>query len=134
MKKLIAIAFAAASLASFGAFSTAEFAAIPAIAPVSVSAGSTNSVVIANSGIKGVSEVFVTANAAANRTSLDVALYATNAVSGGWSLIASGSSASTNAAIVRVPFPGEYATKFLKVCVGSVGANSIVSSTVLTTK
>ena len=86
------------TIAAAVAFAALEFGSartIPVLAPVSISAGSTNSTAVAVDSLKGTSELIVYANAQANRTALNVSLYTTNLVESGWSLISTATSTDT---------------------------------------
>jgi len=133
MKKLALFAMLAACAVS--AFAALEFSgarAVPVIAPASISSGATNTAAVAISSMKGVSEVIVYATAAANRTALNVSLWTTNTVDGGWTLYADTSTTNRTATIVRLPFDGQYVPRDVKVGVGSIGASSTASAFILT--
>lgn len=133
MKKLALLAIVAAFAAS--AFAALEFSsarAVPVLAPQYVSSGATNSAAIVVRGFKGTSELIVYATDAAQRTALDVCLWATNRAEGGWTPYAVGKFTATNNCLGRLTFPGEYLPQDVKVTVGSIGAASTVSAFILT--
>ncbi len=132
MKKALLIAAAFAVAAAFAAFDFGAARAIPVVNPgTTVNSGATNSTVLALGGLKGIPEVFVAANGNASRTALNVTLWATNAIEGGWTAYAA-STFPTNAGVYRLAFPGEYLPKDAKLTIGSIGAASSVSAFILT--
>ena len=131
MKKLLA--FSAALAIAFAASAALDFSAAKAVF-VKESAGSfsgTNHTVFAASGLKGNAEVFVLSRAVYGRTSLDLSLWTTNTVDGGWSLLAEKSYTSTNAGVFRLSFPAEYLTSPARLSIGSMGAASTVGAFIL---
>lgn len=132
MKKVALFGILAAFAAT--AFAALEFSAaraIPVLEPQSVSSGATNAAAVVVHGLKGTSEVVVYANAQTNRTALNVTLWTTNAVDGGWSIVAEGSTTNKAATIVRVPFAGQDVASDVKVGVGSIGGASTASAFIL---
>lgn len=132
MKKL----FLAVALVSAAAFAALDFGAartVPVLpSATSVGSGATNETVLALGGLRGVPELFVVSAGSYGRTALNVTLWATNAMEGGWTPYVVGSFAATNAGVFRVAFPGEFLTKDAKVTIGSVGAASSVTAFILT--
>ena len=87
MKKFAIIAAAlAVTFATFAALDFQNARAIPALAPQTISAGTTNEVALAVAGLRGQGEVIVTATGSPSRTALDVTLWATNRTEGGWTV------------------------------------------------
>ena len=129
MRKFAIFAAAlAVAFATFAAFDFQSAKAIPALAPQTISAGATNEAALVVSGLRGQGEVIVTATGDANRTALDVTLWATNRSDGGWTVYAAQTFAATNAGVYRVSFPGEGLPGDIKVGVGSIGAATDVSA------
>lgn len=131
MKKTLLLAAMIAAAAAFAAFDFNGTTAVPVLAPTSISSGATNTATLVKSPWIGRGEIFVSASAA-NRTALNVTLWATNTVSGGWTEYASGTFTETNAIVARVPFPGEYLPKDVRVTIGSIGASSTCAAFILT--
>ena len=129
MKKFAIFAAAlAVAFATFAAFDLQPARATAALAPQTVSAGTTNEAALVVAGLKGNGELLVADAGAAGRTSLDLTLWATNRAEGGWTVYATRSITATNAAVHRVTFPGEYLPQYIKVGVGSIGAATDVSA------
>ena len=124
MKKLaiFAAAAVAATFAALAAFDVSGARAIPALAPQTVTAGTTNEAALVVSGLRGTGALYVSATGDPSRTALDVTLWATNRTDGGWTVYAAQTFANTNAGVYSVTFPGEYLPQALKVSVGSIGA------------
>ena len=123
--------FTVIAAATFAAFDFGAARAIPVIQPgTSVNSGATNTAVLALGGLKGNPEVFVAANGNLGRT-LNVTLWATNSIEGGWTEYAK-TAFPSNAGVYRLAFPGEYLPKDVKLTVGSIGAASAVSAFILT--
>ena len=132
MKKVLAVAAAFAASAAFAALDFSAARSLLVLAPgTTVSSGATNTVAVAARGLKGNAALFVPSAAAPGRTSLDLSVWTTNTVSGGWSLFAARSVTATNAGVYRLSFPAEYLTRPAQVRVGSVGAASAVSAFIL---
>jgi hypothetical protein len=132
MRKTAIFAVAlAATLAAFAAFDLTPARATPALAPQTVSAGATNESALAVHGMKGIAALYVADAGAHGRTALDVTLWATNRVEGGWTVYAAQTFADTNAAVRAVAFPGEYVPGDVKIGVGSIGADTAVAAFIL---
>ena len=133
MKKFTLFAFAlAVALAAFAALDFQGTRVIPAMDPQTISAGATNEAVLAVRGLRGTGEVIVSATGDANRSALDVTLWATNRNEGGWTVYAAQTFTATNAGVHRVSFPGEYLPRDVKIGVGSIGAATTASAFILT--
>ena len=132
MKKLTALACALAAFAAFAAFDFSAAKTIPVLSSATtVNAGATNVTEIAVSGLKGNAELFVVSAGASGRTALNLSLWTTNAVAGGWTEFAAGTATATNAGVFRLSFPAEYITRPAQVKINSVGAASSVSAFIL---
>ena len=133
MKKAIALlAVAAAAFGAFAAFDFSGAKTIPVLtSATTVNAGTTNTTAISAAGLKGNAALFVTANGNASRTALNISLYTTNFVDGGWAQFATTTVTATNAGVYRLSFPAEYITLPAQVRIGSIGAASAVSAFVL---
>jgi len=132
MKKLAVLALlAACAVSAFAALEFSAARAIDVLAPQSISSGATNTAAAVVHGLKGTSEVVVYANAQANRTALNVTLWTTNAVDGGWSIVAEATTTNKAATIVRVPFPGQDVASDVKVGVGSIGGATTAGAFIL---
>ena len=132
MKKFAIFAAAlAVAFATFAAFDLKPARATAALAPQTISAGATNEAALAVHGLKGVSALYVMDAGAADRTALDVTLWATNRAEGGWAVYAARTFTATNAAVRIVTFPGEYLPQDVKVGVGSIGADTTASAFIL---
>ena len=126
--------FAAALAVAFATFAALDFQtarAIPALAPQTISAGTTNEAALVVSGLRGTGALYVSATGNANRTALDVTLWATNRTDGGWTVYAAQTFANTNAGVYRVTFPGEYLPGDIKVGVGSIGAATTAAAVIV---
>ena len=133
MKKFAIIAAAlAVTFATFAALDFQNARAIPALAPQTISAGTTNEVALAVAGLRGQGEVIVTATGSPSRTALDVTLWATNRTECGWTVYAAQTFTATNAGVYRVSFPGEYLPGNVKVGVGTIGAATTASAFIFT--
>ena len=127
--------FAAALAVAFATFAALDFQtarAIPALAPQTISANTTNEAALAVAGLRGQGEVIVTATGNANRTALDVTLWATNRSEDGWTVYAAQTYTATNAGVYRLTFPGEYVPGNIKIGIGSQGAATTASAFILT--
>jgi len=139
MKKFLAmLAVCACAAAAFAALDTGDLTATVSFPAQSVSAGATvTNAVQAVSGCKGIGEINVAvgsvAAASGNRT-VSVTLIGTNTVAGGWVALNSASYKGAGAAVIRVPFQGDYLPPFIKVAVGNTTASSVVSGVLLTYK
>lgn len=133
MKKLITLLAAVGiAAASFAALEFSGATAIPVItSAATVNSGATNTTTLALGGLKGNPEVFVTANGNASRTALNLSLWATNSIEGGWTLYAAQSITATNAGVYRLQFPGEYLPRDAQVRIGSIGAATAVTAFIL---
>lgn len=132
MKKLILAAVLAASAAAFAALDFEAARAIPVkTSAQSVSAGATNTTTVTLGGLRGLPELFVIANGNTSRTALDIMLWTTNKVSGGYMLYAGERVTNTNAGVYRVVFPGEYISNPAQVRVGSIGAATSFTAFIL---
>ena len=130
MKRLATILSLAAVACAFALdFGSAK--TVPVLPPTQIGSGTTNSTALAVSGFRGQGEIVVYAANSA-RTELNVTLWATNSVEGGWVKYATGAAATNAATIVRVPFPGVYLPKDCKVEIESVGAATTASAMILT--
>ena len=123
---LAVVAVACAFALDFGSAKT-----VPVLPPTQVASGGSNTTEIAVSGFKGQGELVVYAANSA-RTALNVTLWATNALEGGWTPYASGAASTNAATIVRVPFAGAYLPRDCKVTVQSIGAATTASAMILT--
>ena len=134
MKKIAILTFALfVALVVFGALEFSGARAIPVhTSSTTVNSGATNTTYLTLGSLKGGSEVILIANGNASRTALNVSLYATNAVSGGWTYFQGESFSATNAGVYRVRFPGAYLSKDAKLEVNSVGAATAFTSFILT--
>lgn len=121
----VAVALGAFAL-DFGSAKT-----VPILPPTQIGSGATNSTALAVSGFKGQGELVVYAANSA-RTALNITLWATNSLEGGWEPFAIGAASTNAATIVRVPFPGAYLPKDCKVEIESVGAATTASAMILT--
>jgi len=133
MKKfLLALAILAAAAVSFGALEFSGAKTIPVLtSATTISSGTTNTVEISASGLRGSAELFVVANGNSSRTALNLSLWTTNFVEGGWSKFAAESHTATNAGVYRVTFPAEYITLPSQVRIGSIGANTAATAFIL---
>lgn len=132
MKKLILLAAIAASAAAFAAFDFTAAKAIPVLpAATTVNAGATNVTPVVAYGLKGNATLFVAANGNASRTALDISLYVTNTVAGGWAEYATTTVTATNAGVYRLNFPAEYITNPSQVRISSKGAATQLAAFVL---
>lgn len=131
MKKLLACALFAFGIgfAFAGANDLTDVHVVPVLAPSAINANVTNSVsLVAPLNPVGLASVLVTAPAAIGRT-IDVSVFTTNAVAGGWSLYAY-RQIPTNAVADSVYFPTAYLTHDLKITVSST-ANTTASAVLL---
>lgn len=134
MKKYLMIAAGAFALA-FTAIAGVDFNSakvVPVMQPQQITANATNEITMTRFGWKGGCELVVYANDVQERTALDVTLWGTNRIDGGWAPYASEIFTATNKCVGRVCFPGEFLPSEIKVSVGSIGAASTVSAVVLT--
>lgn len=118
MKKIIlSLALCASAAVAYAAYDVTRFASVDVLAPTAITAGSTNVTEFAVRGLKGKCAVEFVATPAVGR-SVEAWLYATNTVSGGWTLYSTASVTATNAVAFSMPFVGEYVTErlMLKVC------------------
>ena len=126
--------FAAALAVAFATFAALDFQtarAIPALAPQTVTAGTTNEAALVVSGLRGTGALYVSATGDPSRTALDVTLWATNRTDGGWTVYAAQTFANTNAGVYSVTFPGEYLPGDIKVGVGSIGAATTAAAVIV---
>ena len=133
MKRLAFLATVVAALAVFGALDFSAARAIPVItSAATVNSGATNVAAVTLGSLRGSSEIIVTANGNASRTALNISLYTTNFVDGGWAQFATTTVTATNAGVYRVSFPGEYLPGNVKVGVGTIGAATTASAFIFT--
>ena len=106
MKKIALLLAIAAAFATFAAFDFAGARAVPVLnASTTVNAGTTNVTEITAAGLRGNAALFVTANGNASRTALNLSLWTTNTVEGGWVEFASETlGASRDADLLRSIF------------------------------
>ena len=132
MKKALALFATVAALGAFAAFDFSGTKMVSVVAPsTTVDAGATNATTFAAAGLKGNAALFVTASGDIDRTALEISLYTTNFVGGGWAQFAATTVAATNAGVFRLSFPAEYVTLPAQVRIGSIGAASTVSAFIL---
>lgn len=132
MKRLAFLATVVAALAVFGALDFSAARAIPVItSAATVNSGATNVAAVTLGSLRGSSEIIVTANGNASRTALDVSLWNTNAVEGGWIRLTGETFTATNAGVYRVVFPGQFATADAQVRISSAGAGTSVTAFIL---
>ncbi len=133
MKKLTAL-LAAVGIAAvtFAAFDLSGARAVPVLnASTTVNSGATNVTEIAAAGLKGNAALFVCANGNASRTALNISLWTTNTVEGGWSPFALQTYTATNEGVYRLSFPAEYISKPSQVRINSQGAATAVTAFIL---
>ena len=103
MKKIALLLAIAAAFATFAAFDFAGARAVPVLnASTTVNSGTTNVTEITAAGLRGNAALFVTANGNASRTALNLSLWTTNTVEGGWTALALQSYTATNAGVFRL--------------------------------
>ena len=130
MKRLATILAVAAVACAFALdFGSAK--TVPVLPPTQITSGGSNTTEIAVSGFKGQGEIVVYAANSA-RTALNITLWATNSLEGGWEPFAVGAASTNAATIVRIPFPGSYLPRDCKVEIESVGAATTASAMILT--
>ena len=118
MKKFIATAVALASAAAFAALDFGGATPTLVLAPTSIEANATNTVEFTSMGRKGIGEVYIAASASATGQVVNVTLYTTNAISGGWSVFAAFTFSTTpTQAAYRLPFASEYLTPVNKLAI-----------------
>lgn len=131
MKKLIIAAFALASAAAFAALDFGGATPTLVLAPTAIEADATNVVEFASAGRKGIGEVYIAASAAETGQVVNVTLYTTNAVSGGWSVFAASTFSTTpTEAAYRLPFAAEYLTPVNRLAI-SPSTNLTASAIIL---
>lgn len=139
MKKFaMMLAVVACALGAFAALDTRVFDESVAFPAQSITAGATvTNAVQAVSGCKGIGEITfaigAVSAASANRT-VTAYLIGTNTVAGGWQVINTASYKGKDAAVLRLPFIGDYLPPYIKVAVGNTTAASVVGGTMLTVK
>jgi len=132
MKKLIAISAAACAFAAFAAFDFSGARTITVLnTATTVNSGATNTTEVAAAGLKGNAVLFVTANGNTSRTALNLSLWTTNTVEGGWVEFASETYTATNAGVFRLSFPAEYISKPSQVRINSQGAATSATAFIL---
>lgn len=133
MKKLLTlIAAVGIAAATFAAFDFSGARTIPVLnTATTVNSGATNTTEVAAVGLKGNAALFVTASGDASRTALDLSLWTTNTVEGGWVEFASEVYTATNAGVFRLAFPAEYISKPSQVRINSQGAATSATAFIL---
>jgi hypothetical protein len=133
MKKLLTlIAAVGIAAATFAAFDFSGARTIPVLnTATTVNSGATNTTEVAAVGLKGNAALFVTANGNASRTALNLSLWTTNTVEGGWVEFASETYTATNAGVFRLSFPAEYISKPSQVRINSRGAATSATAFIL---
>ncbi len=133
MKKLLTlIAAVGIAAATFAALDFYGARAIPVLTgATTINSGATNTTEVAAAGLKGTAELFVTASGNASRTALNLSLWKTNTVEGGWVVFAAAAYTATNAGVYRLTFPAEYITNPSQVRIDSQGAATTATAFIL---
>lgn len=121
----IAAAFCAVALADFN---TAEYKVVQVAAPAEIAADTATTNTFDVASYVGLGEILADYAAPATSAVFTVTLEGTNYVSGGWTVISTGTATGAESGLLRVPFSSIYLPPTLRVILSAGETNATASA------